>query len=318
MDGRLDSQTLERKKQIFRNTLRFQESAAGVVVQRVTGSYLYRILRPVLDARKAAYDAAPTAAAGDRAAAAVDPSRHVPDPTDPLVRAIYGMDATFAGCASKDVDMLSSAEGIAMEWKEHGAPGHACLMLAWRTVFDGPSKRLRPPELVGAMTLHRLVPSTNFSTDHDARPREGSMGDRDNDVLNGRAQHGNVPRRNYFARQTMYIDGVCAKGGGGVGKILLLHAVRWAIMRKCTGIAALSYSSKANSTPESYRLFETLEFEKIIPKASYKIARMHGTWFYKSLDSIGFSGILADSIAICTRGGLTEKTKDTLIWRCPQ
>lgn len=302
-------QSLDRKKQLFKNALRFQESAAGVVVQRVTGSYLYRILTPLRRAREAQARASGTVL--------TNPMAYLPDASDPLVHAIYNMDNTFADCRSKAVDMMASVEAVADEWKVHGASGHGCLLLAWKTTFDSSTKKIQAPVLVGAMTLHRFVRTGNFSTDHSTGAREGSLGDRDHDVLRGEQAAGDGSRRNYFNRNTMYIDCLCAKGRGGVGKLMILHAIRWAIMRKCTGVIALSYVRKAKQVPESHAAFVALRFDKIIPTVQYKIQGMHGSWFYLALDNVGFEAILKEGVDICARTGLTDRTKDSLIWRCP-
>ena len=311
-----EDQTLKRKQQIFKSALRFQESAAGVSIQRVSGSYLYRILKPVLDARRRAYEGEDNHDSGTRAWDAVDPADHNPDPSDKLINEIYNMDRTFSGCKTKSLDMLSSAESIAMEWKERGAPGHGCLLLAWKTAFDPTSKKLQPAVLVGAATLHKFVSSVNFSTDHESAPNRGSLGDSDYKVLTGQKLIGSNEKRNYFSRNTMYIDGLCAKGKGGIGKILILHALLWGIMRKCTGVIALSFSTTQKQRPESYSAFVSLGFASIIPAANYKISRMYGTWFFMSIDSIGLTTILKDVVDVCTRKGFTNKTSDTLVMRC--
>ncbi len=67
----------------------------------------------------------------------------------------------------------------------------------------------------------------------------------------------------------------------------------------------------------SLGIFNALGWEKIIPTAKFKIQRMYGSWFYQGLDKVHFEGIIEDAINICVRNGLTDKTKDSLIWRCP-
>jgi hypothetical protein len=303
----LDGQTHERKVQIFKSALKFQESAAGIVVQRIPGSYLRRILKPLIDARKQAIR---NGTNPNR----VNPRDLVPDTDDPLVHEIYDIDRTFSYCKGKGVDVLASAEGIAMEWEEDGAPGHGCMILAWKTTFDRDRKRTNPPELVGAITLHKFKSTHNFSTE------KSQVGEHDFAVLSGQRHVGNNERRNYFSRNTMYIDALCAKGKGGVGKLLILHAIRWALTRKCTGLIALSYSNRkpknASDRPESYALFTDFGFERPIPKANFTVS-MYGTWFFKPLNTLGFEQVLHDAITICTRTGFTDATKDRLIWRCP-
>ena len=109
----------------------------------------------------------------------------------------------------------------------------------------------------------------------------------------------------------MYIDTVCSKSGG-VGKLLVLHAMRWALMRNCTGLIALSYTPRSNGVPESRKIFESLRFEKIIPQARFRVPKMYGTWFYIQLNSPTFDGILKESFDVCTRRGFTEKPKTRL------
>lgn len=306
MSAHVQGQTKERQAQLFKQSLRFQESAANVVIQRVTGSYLYRILAPLIRART-------EAEANGLNPDTINPSQFKPMRGDALVDAIYNLDSIFSDCKRKGVDMLASAEGVAMEWKKDGASGHGCLLLAWKTTFDSSSKRLRSPQLVGAVALHKFKRTVNFSTDNR------SLSDRDGSILVGENSMGNNERRNYFGRNTMYIDSLCAKDQGGVGKILVLHSIRWAIMRKCTGIIALSYSKhrlKSGTHPESYALFSSFGFEKTIPTANFAV-QMYGTWFFQPLDTLNFEKILKESIDICARTGFTEATKNNLIWRCP-
>lgn len=306
MSAHVQGQTKDRQAQLFKQSLRFQESAANVVIQRISGSYLHRILAPLIRAR---LDAEANGSNPER----INPSQFKPVRGDALVDAIYDLDSIFSECKRKGVDMLASAEGVAMEWKKEGAAGHGCLLLAWKTTFDSSNKRLRAPQLVGAVALHKFKPTVNFST--DAR----SLSDRDSSILHGTDSVGNNERRNYFGRNTMYIDSLCAKDQGGVGKILVLHSIRWAIMRKCTGIIALSYSKhrlKSGTHPESHPLFSSFGFEKTIPTANFAV-QMYGTWFFQPLDTLNFDKILKGSIDICARTGFTEATKNNLIWRCP-
>lgn len=314
----LDKQTLERTQQIFKNGIGFQEAAAGVKIQRVPGSYLYRILRPLLEARDYARSTGRNEREGEAAASRVNPNNHIPDDEDPVVHAIYNLDTIFARCSSMDVDMLASAEAIAKEWKERGTASQSCLLLAWKTVFNSAEKKVQKPKLVGAMTLHKFVVSVNFSTDYLGGGR-GSLSERDHAILHGRpdARSGAHPIRNYFNRQTMYIDAMCAIDKSGVGRLLVLNAIRWAIMRKCTGVIALSYSPTQKTKPESFPLFESMHFDKIIPEAKFN-TKLYGTWFFKPLDKLGLADLLLkEGLDICTRPGLTRKTEDVLMWRCP-
>ena len=284
----VEDQDISKRLHIFKQSLKFQESAAGVVIQRVSGADLKRIMAPLLAARANA--------------TVRDPMDVCPDPKDPLVHAIYSMDTIFAGCLRKGVDMLSSVEAIASEYAVDGTKGNGCLILAWRTTFDSAARRLMDPELVGAMTLYKFKPTPNFST--DAR----SLSDHDHAIL-----------KPLFGVNAIYIDCMCAKGGGGVGKLLALHACRYAITKKAKAIVALSYSQKKlkpGTKPESYKIFHDLGFEHLIETANYTTT-IYGTWFVTTLEDLSFKGILTRGIELCTRRGLSPKTRDRLVWRCP-
>lgn len=282
----LRSQSPSRKMSIFNKALRFQEAAAGVVVQRVPGSYLRRILKPLLEAE-------------ERGERVEDPLEYCPDPHDPLVHGIYSMNTVFADCKQKKVDMLSSAESIAKEFEIHGAKGYACLLLMWKTTFDAQARRLRDPVLVGAATLHKFKRTPTFSTNG------ASLSPQDDNTLNA-----------YFRRNLLYIDAMCSTSAG-VGRLLVLHAYRYALTKKCTGLISLSYSFRSKAKPESKKIFEALEFQPIIPRASFQVRNMYGTWFYKGMDPVSFAGVLEKGIALCTRTGFTANTAETLVWRCP-
>ena len=177
--------------------------------------------------------------AAEDASKSVRPQDHIPDTNDYVVRRIYEMDDIFASCKNKKLDMLSSAEKVALEWKENGNPGHACMIIAWKTAFDGNARKLTSPEMVGVITLHKFIESEYFSTDRNA------VSSQDYKVLKGQQEtRDGEPPKNYFNRNTMYIDAMCAKHKEGVGNILVLNAIRWALMRKCTGIIALSFVKK--------------------------------------------------------------------------
>lgn len=291
----LQHQDKDRKLKIFKDALQFQESAAGVAIQKVPSTYLHRILKPVLEARAAA----PTVQAANR----IKAMDHCPDRNDPLVHAIYSMETIFRDALNKGVDILSSAEGIAGEHIEDGAKGNGCLFLAWKTTFDSQSKRVGAPTLVGAMTMYKFKRTSTFST------HRGAMSAADNAALDP-----------FFGAQYLYIDAM-ASIGAGVGTLLVLHAYRYAIMKKAKGLVALSYSNRPltnNSRPESYKIFERLQFVKLVPNATFTIA-MYGTWFATKLDDTTLmSGVLESGIKLCTRRGFTQRTEDTLVWRCPR
>jgi hypothetical protein len=287
----LHRQSPEKKRKIFKDALQFQESAAGVVVQRIPSSYLLRILKPLLLARE-------QAANEDD----VDPMEHCPDKTDPVVFAIYTLDRTFASAMSKGVDVLSSAEMIAEEHKVDGAKGNGALFLAWKTAYDVSTKSLGTPQLVGAMVVYKFKRTENFSTD------TATTGKKDSDTLDP-----------FFRSEYLLIDTLVSVAPG-VGTVLALHACRYGIMRHAKGIVALSYSKKklaAGAKPESYKIFNTLGFHRLIENASFT-TRIYGTWFLMKLDELSLSGLLESGISLCTRAGFTARTKDQLIWRCPR
>ena len=95
MSSLLATQSADRKIQIFKQSLKFQESAAGVVVQRIPGSHLYRILKPLIAARKEASDAG-------RNPDHIDPQKFVPDRTDTLINAIYGFCLLYTSPSPRD------------------------------------------------------------------------------------------------------------------------------------------------------------------------------------------------------------------------
>jgi hypothetical protein len=291
----LSEQTKAKRQKIFKDALQFQESAAGVAIQKVPSAYLARILKPVLDAR----DTAPNVAAANR----IKAMDYCPDKRDPLIHAIYSMERTFASALTKGVNPLSSAEGIASEHTFDGAKGNGCLFLAWKTSYNPNTRKLDDPKLVGAMTVYKFKRTVNFSTD------AGSVSEKDDATLD------TFHRSNFI-----YID-TLVSSSAGVGKLLALHAYRYAIMKKAKGVIALSYSRKrlsGTNKPESYKIFHELGFTHLIENANYKI-QMYGTWFATLLDDVApLSGVLDSGIELCTRTGFTKKTEDQLVWRCPR
>lgn len=289
----LQEQTTDKKLKIFKDALTFQESAAGLAIQKVPSAYLLRILKPVLEARAAAPD--------ERAAERIKAMDHCPDKHDPLIHAIYSMDTIFRNAVSKGVDPLSSAEGIAAEHTVDGSKGNGCLFLAWKTAYNSTTKQLDAPKLVGAMTVNKFKRTENFSTHAAATGGDDSTLDP------------------FFRSNFIYIDTLVSTGSGA-GKILALHAYRYAIMKRAKGVIALSYSKKrltGSAKPESYKIFHELKFAHLIENANYAI-QMYGTWFVASLDDVDLSGVLDAGIKLCTRAGFTAKTADQLVWRCPR
>jgi hypothetical protein len=285
-------QDARRKTSLFKQSLRLHEVAAGVFVQRIAGSYLKRLIKPLREAR----------------ARAPDPRRFDPqsvdvDRTDPLVAALYAFDDIFEDCNTAKVDMLSSVEYLAEEYDVHGSSGHGCLILAWRQTYNRETRRHDAPQLVGAMTLHRFVQTPSFSTDMS------SLSERDFRTLTGPP--------NFFRKNLIFIDAMCAKGRSGVGRLLLMHAYNYALLRKCTGVIALSFSSRRNVRPQSYPLFEDFGFEAIIADARFRNPRIHGAWFFIDVrNPAPFENLESGALRVCTRRGLTPATRSRLILRC--
>ena len=219
------------------------------------------------------------------------------DATDPLVKALKSLDKIFDNCKQKLVDMSSSLEAIVDE-QETGS-GSAGILLAWSLQFDAAEKKMKEPELVGMATLFDFLSSENFST-LPSQMKEADF----------------AKLKPFFGNTYVYIDSMCSKRQG-VGRLLVLHTYKYALSRKRVGVIALSYSSKKGATPESKRIFQQLNFNTLIPEASYTIQKMHGTWFYKTTSEVDLAGITQSVVAICTRKGFTEKTADNTIWRCP-
>ena len=116
----------------------------------------------------------------------------------------------------------------------------------------------------------------------------------------------------------MYLDVVCSKQKG-VGRLLILHAYRYAIIKKTKGLVALSFSKRAltgNHQPASYKIFQELGFDTVIRNTNYSV-RMYGHWVAKSTSNIDFSGIIDSIGEICTRSGYTNATSHKKVWRCP-
>lgn len=208
---------------------------------------------------------------------------------DPVVRALQSLDTIFTSCRKKKVDMESSVKYI---MKEHSndSRGHGAVLLAWRMSFEG--NKMKAPDLVGMCTLFNFISSYSFGTE------ENDMEEQDFRVLS-----------RYFGNNNTYIDTMCSTQKG-VGRLLVLHAYKFALSRKKKGLIALAYSARANGVPESKRIFEKLRFSTIIDDA-----HNHGTWFYKSTDAVDLAGVAEESVKVCTRRAFTNA--DSLIWRCP-
>lgn len=127
------NQSPTRKLSIFRKALTFQNSATGVIVQRVPASHLKRLLLSE-------------------------------DQQDPLVHAIQESKRIFARCKDKDVDIELSLHAIADEYKRDGTQGNGGVLLAWQMPYDTSSKRYSTPECVGIATMCNFKSNNNFST----------------------------------------------------------------------------------------------------------------------------------------------------------
>lgn len=214
---------------------------------------------------------------------------------DPVAQALGNLDRIFANCKAKSVDMAASVEGILAEHAKD-SKSHGVVLMAWAMGFDGGRKEMRAPKLVGMATVSNFVSTENYSTDAAA------MSAQDRRVL-----------QPYFGSQYSYIDCLCSTQPG-VGRLLVQHAYAYALARKKRGLVALAYSRRASDLPESKRLFELLHFETLVPRANFNV-RMYGTWYVKR--DIDLAGMATAAVQVCTRAGLTERTADALMWRCP-
>lgn len=132
-----DDQTVKRKITLFRQSLRFQEIAAGVFIQRIPIQYVKRLYRE---------DA---------------------DDNDPVVRALQNLDDIFSE-AINTVDIKSSLEAILAENTKN-----SCVMLAWKMSFDAAGKKMNSPLLVGIATVSSFISTESFSTsDDDISPQD--------------------------------------------------------------------------------------------------------------------------------------------------
>jgi hypothetical protein len=257
-----EEQTAKRRISIFKQSLRFQEIAAGVFIQRVPVRYLRRL-----------YDESA-------------------DEDDPVVAALRRVDDTFAECRDKTVDMASSIEAV-LE-----TDGRGTIFLAWSLSFDAALRRMNAPELVGVATVSDFVSTAAYSTD------QPSLSPGDYTTL-----------QPYFGHRWAYIDAMCSTHPG-VGRLLVLHAYALALAQKKDGLIALAYSGRRSATPESKRIFQSLHFETVVPHANFT-TQMYGTWFKKGTADVDLAGLAEDAVRVCTRRGLTPRTTDHLMWRCP-
>ena len=286
MEELWDMQDEKKKRTIFKQSLWEYENMSGVKIQRIPASYLKRILRTIEEDDD-------------------DDEYGSQRDEDAVVDAIADLDRIFRRCKDVHVDMLSSAEAVVEEFREDGSKGCGCLLLAWKSGFDSQARRKGEPQLVGAAVLNHFKECDSFATTSDY------LSDHDHAIL-----------RPYFRLKTMYIDTLCSKGAGGVGKVLMLHAMQYALSKKCDSLIALSYMHRsprnAADRPESYKLFNDIfRFERLISRATFKRQGYYGTWFFMALDELPFPDLLRSAISVCTRRGFTEKTAGVMIARCP-
>jgi hypothetical protein len=124
-----NDQTVKRKLSLFKQSLRFQEIAAGVFIQSIPILYLKRLY-------------------SDEA-----------DDADPVVRALNNLDDIFS-MVKNTVDMTSSVEAVIEENVKNSV-----VLLAWKMSFDTAGKTMNEPKLVGIATISSFISSENFSTD---------------------------------------------------------------------------------------------------------------------------------------------------------
>lgn len=285
----IKDQTPARQQQLFKNAVSFADTAAGVKIQRVPASVVARILKPYI-VRKA-YASNPHARPNYNECIQ-DLSEDLQ--ADPLVKAIYNFENIFSVALQKKVDMFDSLVTLATLWNQNGSSSQACLILAWKVEHGA-----RRPVIVGAATVIRSYMHDDLATSQDI------LSDRDFEKIHP-----------HLRSKSLLIDTMTSTQKG-VGRVLLLHCIRYAMMRKMTGLLALSYSGWTGRVPESQALFEFMEFEKLVAKATFKVQGYHGAWFFLPITKLPLHGIVEKAVRVCARRGLTAKTRDALIWRCP-
>lgn len=211
----------------------------------------------------------------------------------------------------------SSVETIMNEHKndkENGRPvGDGCIMLAW--VANHLAHGVYEHELVGIMTMYRFKETEDFSTDATTLKdtHYNSLLPYFRGQVNETVNMG-VPQ-DYFTNppdsKYLYIDVLCSKTPG-VGNMLLMQAIDFAILRKARGIVALSFSRQQlrQNVPASFALFQKFGFERLMHENAefYKsngqrISNMHGIWMALSLRKVSFNSFLPETVEICTHTG---------------
>jgi hypothetical protein len=290
----LDSQTNAKQMSLFRQILRLQEAVNGVFVQRIMANDLRRLL-------------------------------NAPADDDPVADALGDVSRIFQRCTRElgPVDgeaVRSSLESIVAESaddRSKGENGEGCVLLVWKMDHRG-GGRFDKAKLVGIATLFRFKGCDNFTT----LPRSFRSSAHHNVLvpyLKGWNKHTINADRTFptgFKPKYMYIDVMCSTQPG-VGRLLVLHAYRYALMKKTKGLLALSFTKHSTVPPASYKLFQDLGFTTIVRNTNYDVAGMYGHWVAKSTHMITFSGVIEELSELCTRSGYTERTRDSLVWRCP-
>lgn len=282
----LRAQDHSKKMRLFGQLLSAQSPLAnGVLVQRIMANDLRRLLDPNSD--------------------------------DPLAEYLADVDSIFEDCNNDlgDGAVASALEAIveeAREDKREGENGEGCVLLAWK--MDDPTGA-GDMELVGIATLFRMKATPSFSTHREMFAKQAEY-NRLVPFFEGRNNGAAFPAGLGIKAKYMYLDVLCSKQRG-VGTLLILHAYRYAILRKTKGLVALSFSKRpiANRPPQSYKIFEKLGFETVVRNTDYTV-RMYGHWVAKSTQLIDFEGILEQIGQICTRPGYTDATSHKRIFRC--
>ena len=112
----------------------------------------------------------------------------------------------------------------------------------------------------------------------------------------------------------VWLDALCSTLPG-VGRLLVMHAYAYSIAQKKAGLIALSYSRRRNAVPESKGIFQKLNFETVIENANFK-TQMYGTWYARKTSEVDLDGMAHEAIRVFTRKGITNRTRDSLLWRC--
>lgn len=285
----IKDQTPARQQQLFKNAVSFADTAAGVKIQRVPASVVARILKPYMVRKAYAQDPNARPDYGECIGDLSDDLQ-----ADPLVQVIYDFENIFSAALQKKVDMFESLVTMATLWNQNGSPSQACLIVAWKVEHGA-----RRPVVVGAATVIRAYMHDDLATTQEI------LSDRDFEKV-----------QPLLRAKSLLID-TMSSTQKGVGRVLLLHCIRYAMMRKMTGVLALSYAGWASNVPESKKLFEFMEFEKVVTKATFKVQGYHGSWFFLPISKLPLHGIVEKAVRVCARRGLTAKTRDALIWRCP-